>query len=59
MDYYINETLEHKEEGQHINKSTTTTIKDIPFLKTIGKERQEGREEVDNHNIIPPTPHRL
>ena len=56
MGCYINKILECKEEGQHINESTTT-VKDVPFPKTIGGERQEGKEEVDDHNTTPPMPH--
>ena len=58
MGCYANETSGHKEEGQHTNGSTTT-VKDVPFPKTIGGECQEGKEEADNHNIIPPMPHHL
>ena len=57
MDYCINETLGHREEGQHIKESIVAT-KDIPFLKIIGKERHEGKEEEDDHNITLPMPHR-
>ena len=56
MDCYANETLEHKEEEQHINGSTTT-VKDILSLKTTGEGDREDKEEVDDHNIIPPWPH--
>ena len=58
MDCYANEMSEHKEEEQHTNGSTTI-VKDILFLKTIGEGRQEGKGEVDDHNIIPPMPHHL
>ena len=55
MGCYTNETSEHKEEGQRTSESITT-IKDIPSPKTIGEERQEGKEEEDDHNITPPMP---
>ena len=45
--------LEHKEEEQHTNASTTMA-KDVLKLKTIGEGHQEDKEEVDDHNIIPP-----
>ena len=58
MGCFANETLEHKEEGQHTNESTTTTIKDVPFPKITGEEHQADKEEVDDHNtILPPLHH--
>ena len=56
MDYCINETSGHREEGWHIRESITVT-KDVPSLKITGEEHQEGKEEEDNHNITPPLPH--
>ena len=56
MDCYTNETLGCKEEGWHIKESIVAT-KDVPFPKIIGGERQEGKEEEDNHNITPLMPH--
>ena len=53
MDCCINETSEHKEEEQHTNASTTTVKGTLKF-KTIGEGHQEDKEEVDDHNIIPP-----
>ena len=53
MDYCINEMSEHKEEEQHINV-LTTMAKDALKSKTIGEGHQEDKEEVDDHNIIPP-----
>ena len=58
MDCYANEMLGRKEEERHINESTTT-VKDVLSLKTIGEGHQEGKEEVDGHNITPPMPHHL
>ena len=57
MDYCTNETSECKEEERHTSGSTTTTIKDVLFLKTIGEGRQEDKGEVDDHNITLPMPH--
>ena len=57
MDCCVNKTLEHKEEEQHTNASTTM-VKDVPLPKTTGGEHQEGKGEVDDCNIIPPMPHR-
>ena len=54
----VNETLEHKEEEQHTNASTTM-VKDALLLKTIGEGHQEGKGEVDGRNIIPPMPQHL
>ena len=48
----------HKEEERHTSGSITT-VKDVLFLKTIGEGRQEGKGEVDDHNITLPTPHHL
>ena len=56
MDYCINETLGHREEEQRIKESTVVT-KDVPSLKIIGEEHQEGKEEEDDHNITLPMPH--
>ena len=55
MDYCTNETLEREEE-RHIKGSIAAT-KDIPFPKIIGEEHQEDKEEEDDHNITPLTPH--
>ena len=55
MDYCTNKMLGCREEGRHIKESTAVT-KDIPLLKIIGEECQEGREEEDDHNSTPPMP---
>ena len=57
MGCYISETLEYKEEEQHIN-ALTTMVRDVPKPRTTGKGRQEDREEAGDHNITPLTPHR-
>ena len=57
MDCCVNETLGHKEVGQHIS-ALITTIKDVPQHKTIGEEHQEDKGEVDDCSITPPMPHR-
>ena len=56
MDCCANETLECKEEEQHIKGSIVAT-RDVPFPKIIGGECQEDKEEEDDHNITPLMPH--
>ena len=55
MDYYTNETLEPKEGGMRIKESTT--IKDVPFLKTTGEDHQEDKGEETDNNTTPQTLH--
>ena len=55
MDYCVNETLGCREEEQCIKESIVVT-KDVPSLKIIGEEHQEGKEEEDDHNITLPMP---
>ena len=52
MDYYVNKTLELKEEEIPIRESITT-IKDALFHKTIGEDHQEGKEEGADNNTTP------
>ena len=55
MDYFVNGTLEPKEEGTPI-KESTITIKDALPHKIIGEDHQEGKEEEVDNNTTPQMP---